>query len=101
MNRTALQIETTTKNSLKGLQTSFENKIDQLKATAKEAGVNADECFGQDEKTLVNLPTVTANDMVSCVQGYVNKIFADSNDALNKVSIMQLILHSHVVNKSF
>lgn len=86
VNRTAAQVENAAKNSLKGLQQSFQQEIDALKAKAKKAGVNADECFGKDEKTLVNLPTAATSDMIRCVQGYVNRIFGDANQALNKVS---------------
>lgn len=85
VNNTAAQVENQAQSALKGLQTSFTQQLDELKAEAKKAGVNIDSCLGKDEQTLANLPTATAKDMVQCVQGYVLKMINYVNDALNRV----------------
>lgn len=86
VNQTAAAVQSEAKSALNGLQESFKNELDELKAKAKKAGVNIDECLGEDEKKLVNLPTSTSNDMVQCVQGWILKAIAYVNDALAKVS---------------
>lgn len=86
VNTAAAKVENVAKRALSGLQRVFIEKIDALKEKAKKAGVNIDSCLGKDEKDLINLPTVAANDMVKCVQGDINSVFDSANDALNKVS---------------
>lgn len=98
VNQTAAEVENAAKQSLKGIQESFQKELDDLKAQAKKANVNIDDCLGQDEKTLVNLPTATANDMVSCVQGLILQAINYVNDALNKVSKLQLKLNLDAID---
>lgn len=87
VNQTAAEVEAVTKNALKVIEKKFLDEVNDLKAKAKAAGVNVDECFGQDETTLINLPEVTAHEMVLCTEGYVLRVIHDVDDALARVSI--------------
>lgn len=87
VNQTAAQVEVVTRNALNETKKKFQDEVNELKARAKAAGVNADECFGADETTLINLPEVTAHEMSQCTEGCVLKIIQVNEDLLVKVSI--------------
>lgn len=85
VNHTAAVVENEAEVSLRGLQSSFEKVLDELKVKSAKAGVNIDECLEENEKILVNLPTSTADDVVQCVQSLAIQPVRYISEALNEV----------------
>lgn len=85
-NKTAVEVEELNRNVLNNLEKQFKEKIDNLKEKARVANVNVNECFKQNEQTLLNLPKVAINQIQKNAQIDVNKVFNKANDARAKVS---------------
>lgn len=86
INKTEAKVEAATNASLAVLEGVFKKEIDALKATAKKAGVNVDECLGDDETRLVNLPSFFSTSFMKCDQGLVVQAVGYVDDAVQRVS---------------
>lgn len=91
INKTAGKIENQAVAALDQLQDTFEKGLDELKNKAAKAGVNIDDCLGENEKRLVNLPAATVYDMIECVQGLVIQPIRYISDALDTVNMENLL----------
>ncbi|CAH1975210.1 unnamed protein product [Acanthoscelides obtectus] len=64
---------------------SFRKQLDALKEKAKAKGVNIDECLGENEKKLIDLPNVASNDMIHGATDRVNEAIGYIQTGLNQV----------------
>ncbi|XP_074026408.1 uncharacterized protein [Leptinotarsa decemlineata] len=85
LNGIAQKTENAASQALQGFENKLKNELDALKQKAKNAGVNIDDCLGENERKLINLPNDFAVDMVQCVQNTLNEGINYAQDALNKI----------------
>lgn len=87
VNKTVIQIENDTRSSLNKTRNGFQSEIDSLKAEAKKAAVNVDECFGGQEKMLITtLIEIVENDTLKLMNNHMVKQFSDVDLELQSVS---------------
>lgn len=86
INKTAERVEEKANKALEGVEKSFEKSLDDIKAMAAKSGVNIDECLGEDEKRLVSLPGLAANQTVLCTESLILQATKYVDNELDKVS---------------
>nr|CAH7767182.1 unnamed protein product [Callosobruchus chinensis] len=79
------QVQDQAKKAMNSTEEALKKQLDALKEKAKAKGVNIDECLGENEKKLVDLPNVASNDMIHCVTDRVNEGIGYIQTGLNQV----------------
>lgn len=86
LKKAVVEVQKSTRAVLIETGKGYPAEIDGLKAQAKRAGVNADECFGEQEKTLITLPQLIADDVDEWANEFFQTVFDDADEMLTEVS---------------